>query len=46
VLDGAVQVANQTLGKRDALGLWNADSVTVQALEKSDLLAIEVPMLT
>ncbi len=45
VLDGEVRVDNQTLGKRDAMGLWQSDSFSLQAVKKSELLAIEVPML-
>lgn len=44
LLDGQVRIAGETLDKRDALGLAGVPSIEIQALEKSELLCIEVPM--
>jgi hypothetical protein len=44
VLEGSVQVGEHTLGKRDALAIEDAESVDIQALEDSKLLAIEIPL--
>jgi len=44
VLDGAVTVAEQALGKRDALGIWDTKDFTLQPSKDSDVLLIEVPM--
>ena len=44
VINGSVQVNDQTLGKRDALGISDTDSFTVTASEDAELLAVEVPM--
>ncbi|WP_017730312.1 pirin family protein [Nafulsella turpanensis] len=44
VLSGTVEVANQRLGQRDAIGISETDAITVKATENSELLLIEVPM--
>lgn len=44
LISGRIEVAAKTLGPRDAIGVWNSDSVCINALEDSDLLLIEVPM--
>jgi len=44
VIDGAVEVAGETLNKRDAIGIVNTNELTVRALDNSQLLIIEVPM--
>ncbi|MBC7828908.1 MAG: pirin family protein [Chitinophagaceae bacterium] len=45
VIEGAITINNQELGKRDAAGVSDADGFSVHALEASQLLAIEVPMI-
>jgi len=45
VIEGAIKIGNESLSKRDAAGIYNSDSFTIQAVETSQLLAIEVPML-
>jgi len=45
VIEGAIKIRNESLSKRDAAGIYNSDSFTIQAVETSQLLAIEVPML-
>ncbi len=44
VINGAVEVGGQQLNKRDALGISEADSFTINASEDAELLAIEIPM--
>jgi len=46
VIECEVEVAGETLGRRDAIGLWDGiNAVTIKALKASQLLMIEVPML-
>jgi quercetin 2,3-dioxygenase len=44
VLEGEVTIDGKKLDKRDALGIWETDSVNIQAGPDSELLVIEVPM--
>ena len=45
LIDGKLQIDEQILEKRDALGVWNfIEPLNINVLEKSRLLAIEVPM--
>lgn len=45
VLEGAFEIEGQRLGKRDAIGIWDTNSVNFHSLDKkSRLLLIEVPM--
>ena len=44
VIEGIFKVANEKLEKRDALGVWNTESITFEAQSKSKVLLIEVPM--
>ncbi|MGD1839346.1 MAG: pirin family protein [Thermonemataceae bacterium] len=44
VLQGEVQVANQTLSKRDGYGLWEVEKVDFEATSESRVLLLEVPM--
>ena len=43
-INGNASVDGVTLGKRDAVGISEAESFTVTATEDTELLAIEVPM--
>ncbi|WP_274475500.1 pirin family protein [Mangrovimonas aestuarii] len=45
VIDGNITVDNQDLKKRDAIGVWDAESFNIQAKGDSQILFIEVPML-
>ncbi|WP_439128938.1 pirin family protein [Polaribacter sp.] len=45
LIDGEVEVADETLENRDALGIENTEKVTVKASKKSKLLVIDVPMM-
>lgn len=44
VIDGKVNVGDQTLGKRDALGISETDTIDIKADATSDVLIFEVPM--
>ncbi len=44
VIEGSAAVAGQTLGKRDALGIWETENVTFSVTEGTELLLIDVPM--
>ena len=44
VIDGQVKVANETLGQRDAIGVYETGIVMVNAQRDSQLVIIEVPM--
>jgi quercetin 2,3-dioxygenase len=44
VVDGSIKVADNILSKRDAIGISNANEVTIDATEQSELIIIEVPM--
>lgn len=44
LISGNVQIENNELRKRDALGIWDADSFRFKAKEDSHILFIEVPM--
>ena len=46
VIDGEIETANKTLAKRDAVGISEAEHIAVKAKRTSDILAIEVPMLS
>jgi redox-sensitive bicupin YhaK (pirin superfamily) len=43
-IDGAYEIAEQTLNNRDAIGIWETESVTIHANKTGRLLLIEVPM--
>lgn len=44
VIEGALNVADQHLDKRDGLGVWESSKVSLSATGESTVLAIEVPM--
>lgn len=44
VLSGSVEVANQQLEQRDAIGISETEALSIKATEKSELLLMEVPM--
>lgn len=45
VLEGEVSINGNRLGKRDALGAWDADSIEIAADTNAELLLIEIPMV-
>ncbi len=45
IIKGEVIIQGQQLGERDALGIWNINSVTVKAgAQGAEILLMEVPM--
>lgn len=44
VVEGAITINNEKFGKRDAVGMEETDSFEISAVEKTELLFIEVPM--
>lgn len=44
VLEGKVLVANETLSRRDAIGLYETKKIEIEACFYTELLLIEVPM--
>ena len=45
VIEGSIVVADQTLQHRDAIGLWNTQSVDMSITKNSKVLIVEVPMI-
>ena len=46
VIDGEITIDNKKIGKRDAIGISETDGFTIKANKSSEILAIEVPMLS
>ncbi|MFD2551767.1 pirin family protein [Bizionia sediminis] len=44
VLEGEVTINNTVLSKRDGLGIWETNAITILANENAKLLLMEVPM--
>jgi quercetin 2,3-dioxygenase len=44
VLEGEIEINNEKLSKRDGMGIWDAESITVKATEDARVLLMEVPM--
>jgi len=44
LLEGSIQVEDIILQKRDGLGVWETDSIKINAISNSEFLIIEVPM--
>jgi redox-sensitive bicupin YhaK (pirin superfamily) len=45
VIDGAAKADDTILNKKDALGVYNTSSITIETTAKSRLLLMEIPML-
>jgi len=45
VVNGEVEVAGETLKKRDAIGLWDVDQADIKINSDAELLVIDVPMV-
>ena len=46
LIDGSVDIENETLERRDALGVYDVEKVTIFGNKHSKLLVIDVPMNT
>ncbi|KAB2814447.1 pirin family protein [Phaeocystidibacter luteus] len=44
VIEGEVAIGDEQLNRRDGIGIWDVDSISVSASKDSQILAIEVPM--
>ncbi len=44
VLDGDVKINGQALGRRDGFGIWDVDSLKIEATSNAEILLMEVPM--
>ena len=44
VIEGSAQVEEQTLGKRDALGISNTNEINIKATAGSKILLMDIPM--
>ena len=44
VIEGKAQVEDETLERRDGMGIENTDTLSVKAMESSKILFIEIPM--
>lgn len=45
VLSGNLEVNGQVLNARDGFGIWNKERVTIKAIDASEFLVMEVPMV-
>ena len=45
VIDGIMNIINQQLEKKDAIGIWNTDQIKINTNSSCSFLLIEVPML-
>lgn len=44
VIEGEAAIANEVIGKRDAIGIWETDNFELKIKANSEILIIEVPM--
>jgi redox-sensitive bicupin YhaK (pirin superfamily) len=44
ILEGTVEIAGETLNRRDAIGIWEVNEIDIKASEDAQVLLIEVPM--
>ena len=44
ILEGEATINDQTLSKRDGMGIWNTDSIQIKANPQARILLMEVPM--
>jgi len=45
LIDGSILVAEEAIHKRDGIGIWETDEILIKAIEDSQILLIEVPMV-
>jgi len=45
VISGQIKMSENTLGKRDGLGIYDTDQVAIESVETAEILVIEVPMI-
>ena len=44
VIEGSARIAGQELNKRDAIGVWDTETIDIKTNEKTKLIIIDVPM--
>ena len=44
IVEGAIETSGHILGKRDAIGVWEAERLDIVAKENSEIIIVEVPM--
>ena len=44
IIEGEINVAGENLSRRDGIGIWDIESVTIEAKSEAQILAIEVAM--
>jgi quercetin 2,3-dioxygenase len=44
LIEGKIKVEETDLEKRDAIGVWETDKITIKILEDAEILVIDVPM--
>lgn len=44
VIEGSLNTANETIGKRDAIGFWETDTITLQTEQESEFIVVEIPI--
>jgi len=44
LIEGNISVEDETLSKRDGIGIWETEEFSISAIEDSQILLIEVPM--
>lgn len=44
VIEGQIQIENIILHSKDAVGIWNTESLNIHCISNSDILIIEIPM--
>jgi len=46
LIEGNLEILEESLEKRDAIGIWNKSNFVLKATENSEILLMEVPVLT
>ncbi len=44
VIEGSLKINQETIGKRDAIGLWQTDSISILTEQEAEFIIIEVPV--
>ena len=44
VLEGSVKIGDQVLSRRDGIGIWDTDSIQMEATQDARILLMDVPM--
>ena len=44
LIEGEISIGEDTLSKRDGMGIWDAEEISIKATKDSQILLIEIPM--